>query len=62
MFRHSPAWNSIDVKGLRASVNDHCANGAMRRLTYRAGGIDYRVDHGAFFQVNRWLSTILSIA
>jgi len=24
-------------------------------LTYRAGGIDYRVDHGAFFQVNRWL-------
>jgi 23S rRNA (uracil1939-C5)-methyltransferase len=23
--------------------------------TYRAGGIDYRVDHGAFFQVNRWL-------
>lgn len=24
-------------------------------LTYRAGGFDYRVDHGAFFQVNRWL-------
>jgi 23S rRNA (uracil1939-C5)-methyltransferase len=24
-------------------------------LTYRAGGVDYRVDHGAFFQVNRWL-------
>jgi 23S rRNA (uracil1939-C5)-methyltransferase len=24
-------------------------------LTYRAGGINYRVDHGAFFQVNRWL-------
>ena len=26
-----------------------------RRSTYRAGGVDYRVDHGAFFQVNRWL-------
>lgn len=24
-------------------------------LTYRAGGIDYQVGHGAFFQVNRWL-------
>jgi 23S rRNA (uracil1939-C5)-methyltransferase len=24
-------------------------------LLYRAGGFDYRVDHGAFFQVNRWL-------
>ena len=24
-------------------------------LAYRAGKIDYRVDHGAFFQVNRWL-------
>ena len=24
-------------------------------LTYRAGGMNYRVDHGAFFQVNRWL-------
>jgi 23S rRNA (uracil1939-C5)-methyltransferase len=24
-------------------------------LTYRAVGADYRVDHGAFFQVNRWL-------
>ena len=24
-------------------------------LTYRVNGIGYRVDHGAFFQVNRWL-------
>jgi 23S rRNA (uracil1939-C5)-methyltransferase len=24
-------------------------------LAYRASGFDYRVDHGAFFQVNRWL-------
>ncbi|MGA8086596.1 MAG: 23S rRNA (uracil(1939)-C(5))-methyltransferase RlmD [Terracidiphilus sp.] len=24
-------------------------------LTYRTGGFDFRVDHGAFFQVNRWL-------
>jgi len=25
-------------------------------LTYRAAGFDYRVDRGAFFQVNRWLA------
>jgi 23S rRNA (uracil1939-C5)-methyltransferase len=24
-------------------------------LIYRAAGFEYRVDHGAFFQVNRWL-------
>jgi len=24
-------------------------------LAYRTAGFDYRVDHGAFFQVNRWL-------
>jgi 23S rRNA (uracil1939-C5)-methyltransferase len=24
-------------------------------ITYRAGGFNYRVDQGAFFQVNRWL-------
>lgn len=24
-------------------------------ITYTAAGFDYRVDHGAFFQINRWL-------
>jgi 23S rRNA (uracil1939-C5)-methyltransferase len=24
-------------------------------LAYRAAGFDYRMDHGAFFQINRWL-------
>jgi len=24
-------------------------------ISYRAAGFDFRVDHGAFFQVNRWL-------
>ncbi len=28
-------------------------------LAYRAAGFDYRVDHGAFFQVNRWLVDML---
>ena len=29
-------------------------------LVYRAAGSDYRVDHGAFFQVNRWLVDALA--
>lgn len=29
-------------------------------LLYRAAGSDYRVDHGAFFQVNRWLVDALA--
>jgi 23S rRNA (uracil1939-C5)-methyltransferase len=31
-----------------------------RSLNYRASGMDYRVDQGAFFQVNRWLIDDLS--
>ncbi len=31
------------------------AQAGAASLTYRAAGFDYRVDHGAFFQVNRWL-------
>lgn len=31
------------------------AQSGASSLTYRAGSFDYRVDHGAFFQVNRWL-------
>jgi 23S rRNA (uracil1939-C5)-methyltransferase len=31
------------------------AHWGQESLTYRAGGFDYRVDHGAFFQVNHWL-------
>ncbi|MGP8173622.1 MAG: 23S rRNA (uracil(1939)-C(5))-methyltransferase RlmD [Terracidiphilus sp.] len=29
-------------------------------LAYRAAGFDFRVDHGAFFQVNRWLVDALA--
>jgi 23S rRNA (uracil1939-C5)-methyltransferase len=31
------------------------AQWGVNSLFYRAAGIDYRVDQGAFFQVNRWL-------
>lgn len=31
------------------------AQWGAKSMAYRAAGFDYRVDHGAFFQVNRWL-------
>ncbi len=31
------------------------AQSGAASLSYRAGNSDYRVNHGAFFQVNRWL-------
>jgi len=31
------------------------AQWGAKSLVYRAAGFNYRVDHGAFFQVNRWL-------
>jgi 23S rRNA (uracil1939-C5)-methyltransferase len=31
------------------------ARWGQESISYRAAGFDYRVDHGAFFQVNRWL-------
>ncbi len=36
------------------------ARWGAQSLMYRAAGIDYRVDQGAFFQVNRWLVDALA--
>lgn len=34
-------------------------NWGATSIAYRAVGFEYRVDHGAFFQVNRWLVDVL---
>jgi 23S rRNA (uracil1939-C5)-methyltransferase len=40
----------------RADEKPHTiARWGATSLGYRAAGFDYRVDHGAFFQINRWL-------
>jgi 23S rRNA (uracil1939-C5)-methyltransferase len=50
-----------EVVGLRLQVQDGGLQPAIvaaygeSSLNYTAGGVPYRVDHGAFFQVNRWL-------
>jgi 23S rRNA (uracil1939-C5)-methyltransferase len=49
------------VTGLRLQLADGSLNPRIlasvgeAQLTYFAAGFGYRVDHGAFFQVNRWL-------
>jgi 23S rRNA (uracil1939-C5)-methyltransferase len=51
-----------ELKGAELTIEDRAthqprtlARSGATSLTYRAAGFDYRVDHGAFFQVNRWL-------
>ena len=42
-------------EGLGGQTSKVIAQVGAASITYRAAGVDYRVDHGAFFQVNRWL-------
>jgi 23S rRNA (uracil1939-C5)-methyltransferase len=51
-----------ELQGLEFAVEGHkgeqprtLARWGASSLIYRAAGFDYRVDHGSFFQVNRWL-------
>lgn len=43
------------VEGRNGQPQRSVARWGATSLTYRAAGFDYRVDHGAFFQVNRHL-------
>jgi 23S rRNA (uracil1939-C5)-methyltransferase len=43
------------VEGQAGEPSRTIARWGEDSLAYRAAGFDYRVDHGAFFQVNRWL-------
>lgn len=52
-----PALHGIEliVEGRNGQRPRTVAKWGEASLDYRAAGFDYRVDHGAFFQVNRWL-------
>ncbi|MDE3188572.1 MAG: 23S rRNA (uracil(1939)-C(5))-methyltransferase RlmD [Acidobacteriota bacterium] len=61
-FAHSVAGRIPALKGIELVVEGRASQPARTlarwgadSLAYRAAGFDYRVDHGAFFQVNRWL-------
>ena len=43
------------VEGRMDQAPRTVASWGAKSIIYRAAGTDYRVDHGAFFQVNRWL-------
>jgi len=52
-----PALAGVELvaEGRRDQPVRTLARWGATSLNYRAAGFDYRVDHGAFFQVNRWL-------
>jgi 23S rRNA (uracil1939-C5)-methyltransferase len=52
-----PALKGADllIEGRAGQQPRTVAQWGATLLTYRAAGFDYRVDQGAFFQVNRWL-------
>ncbi|HUX44583.1 MAG TPA: 23S rRNA (uracil(1939)-C(5))-methyltransferase RlmD [Terracidiphilus sp.] len=58
---HKPARNSARAPGRTATQTSAqiLARWGSDSLLYRAAGFEYRVDHGAFFQVNRWLVNAL---
>jgi 23S rRNA (uracil1939-C5)-methyltransferase len=43
------------AEGAKGQAPHRMAQWGASSLLYRAAGVDYRVDQGAFFQVNRWL-------
>ena len=45
----------LAIEGRAGQQPRTVAQWSATSLDYRAAGLDYRVDHGAFFQVNRWL-------
>jgi len=52
-----PAFTGAELvlEGPAGQPSRTVAQWGAKSLVYRAAGFDYRVDHGAFFQVNRWL-------
>lgn len=45
----------LSIEGPAGEPQRTIAQWGAPSIPYRAAGFDYRVDHGAFFQVNRWL-------
>lgn len=56
-----PALAGIElaVEGRGGEAQRAVAHWGAPSIQYSTAGFDYRVDHGAFFQVNRWLADAL---
>ena len=54
---HAPELNGVEflAENAKGQSLHRLAQWGASSIVYRAAGSDYRVDQGAFFQVNRWL-------
>ena len=50
-----PSLRGVELVEVHQGQPKTVARAGAEFIAYRAAGFDYRVDHGAFFQVNRWL-------
>ena len=50
-----PALRGVELVEVHQGQSRTIARAGAESIQYRAAGFEYRVDHGAFFQVNRWL-------
>jgi 23S rRNA (uracil1939-C5)-methyltransferase len=50
-----PSLRGVELVEVHQGQPKTVARAGAESIAYRAAGFDYRVDHGAFFQVNRWL-------
>jgi 23S rRNA (uracil1939-C5)-methyltransferase len=50
-----PSLRGVELVEVHQGRPKTVARAGAESIAYHAAGIDYRVDHGAFFQVNRWL-------
>jgi 23S rRNA (uracil1939-C5)-methyltransferase len=56
LLKQVPALQGVEIVEQRAGQPPRIvAQAGVTSLPYAAAGFEYRVDHGAFFQVNRWL-------
>lgn len=56
LLKQVPALRGVEVVEQREGQPPRIVTQAgVTSILYRAAGFEYRVDHGAFFQVNRWL-------
>jgi 23S rRNA (uracil1939-C5)-methyltransferase len=50
-----PSLRGVELVEVHQGQPRTVARAGAESIAYRVAGFDYRVDHGAFFQVNRWL-------
>jgi len=50
-----PSLRGVELVEVHQGQPRTVARAGAESMAYRAAGFEYRVDHGAFFQVNRWL-------